>query len=68
MPFVKALDHAIPNGQTFSNLAKAPGAVAGGVTSVVGSVGQIVGVDQVKGAAVHVSEHQPSIAQKLILA
>lgn len=58
MPFIKALDHAIPNGQTFNNLSKAPGAVAGGLTSAVGSVGNVVGVDQVKGAAVHVRNQQ----------
>ncbi|KIR30263.1 transmembrane protein [Cryptococcus deuterogattii LA55] len=64
MPLVKALDHAIPNAQTFSNLAKAPGAVAGGVTSAVGSVGQVVGVDQVKGAAVHMFDPDASPAVK----
>lgn len=60
MPFIKALDHAIPNGQTFNNLAKAPGAVAGGLTSAVGSVGNMVGVEQVRGAAVHVSNQKIS--------
>ncbi|OXB34399.1 transmembrane protein [Cryptococcus neoformans] len=64
MPFIKALDHAIPNGQTFNNLSKAPGAVAGGLTSAVGSVGNVVGVDQVKGAAVHMFDPDASPAVK----
>ncbi|WVQ70782.1 hypothetical protein IAR50_000304 [Cryptococcus sp. DSM 104548] len=61
MPIIKAFDHAIPNGQTFQNIAKAPGNLVGEVGSAVGGV---VGQDQLKGAAVHMFDPDASPAVK----
>ncbi|WVQ85964.1 hypothetical protein IAT38_008132 [Cryptococcus sp. DSM 104549] len=61
MPILKAFDHAIPNGETFSNIAKAPGNMVGSVGEAVGGV---VSMDQMKGAAVHTFDPDASPAVK----